>query len=72
MNSKEDEVILESSMPWVLGFAVGVMGLVGLFVAAGAEHPLAYWGGLAFFAFAVGLVIRQVKRAFDRVGPFGP
>jgi hypothetical protein len=69
MSSKDEKLdaeAWESSVPWILGFLVGLMGITALFVSAGAENSFAYWDGLAFFAFAVGLIMYQVKRAFDR------
>ncbi len=45
---------------------VGLMGIVGLFVAARAGHGMAYYGGLTFFAFAVLFVFLMIKRGFDR------
>ena len=46
--------------------AVGVMGLVGLFVAARAGHGMAYSGGLVFFVFAVLFVFLMIKHAYDK------
>ena len=46
--------------------AVGIMGLVALFVAARAGHGIAYDGGLAFFAFAILFVFLMIKRGFDK------
>jgi trans-aconitate 2-methyltransferase len=43
-----------------------VLGLVGLFVASRAHEEVGYYGGLAFFIFALGLILLQIKRAFDR------
>jgi hypothetical protein len=51
---------------WILGSVTAVLSLVGLFVASRAEEEVAYYGGLVFFAFAVGLILFQVKRAWDR------
>jgi hypothetical protein len=46
--------------------AVGLMGIVGLFVAARAGHGMPYYGGLTFFVFAVLFVFLMIKRGFDR------
>ena len=46
--------------------AVGVMGLVALFLAARAGHGAAYSGGLTFFAFAVLFIFLMIKRGFDK------
>jgi hypothetical protein len=51
---------------YVLSGAVAAMGLVGLFVAARAGHGMTYYGGLAFFAFAVLFVFLMIKRSFDK------
>jgi hypothetical protein len=46
--------------------AVGVMGVVALFLAAHAGHGMAYSAGLTFFAFAVLFVFLMIKRAYDK------
>jgi len=51
---------------WVLSAVTAVLGLVGLFVASRAHEEVGYYGGLAFFIFALGLILLQIKRAFDR------
>jgi len=51
---------------YVLSGVVGIMGLVGLFVAARAGHGMTYYGGLTFFAFAVLFVFLMIKRAYDK------
>jgi len=56
--------ILPGSFVW--SGAVGIMGLVGLFVAARAGHGIAYDGGLVFFAFAVLFIFLMIKRGFDK------
>lgn len=50
---------------WILSGVVGLLGLVGLFVAAGAHSGPVYWAGLLLFAVAVGFIMYQVKRAYD-------
>lgn len=50
---------------WVLSGLVALMGVVGLFVAARVGHSMPYWGGLAFFLFAVLFVFYMIKRGFD-------
>lgn len=53
---------------WVWCGAVGLMGIVGLFVASGAQTgTVGYWGGIAFFAFAILFIILQIKVHFDHV-----
>jgi hypothetical protein len=51
---------------WILSAITAVLGVVGLFVASRAHEEVGYYGGLIFFVFSVGLIMFQVKRAFDR------
>jgi len=51
---------------WILSAVTAVLGLVGLFVASRAHEEVGYYGGLEFFIFALGLILLQIKRAFDR------
>lgn len=55
------------TMTWVRGGAIGVVGLLGLVVAAGGGG-FAYWGGLVVFALAVVSLFRMIGRAFDGQG----
>ncbi len=51
---------------WILCGLVGIFGVAGLFVAAGAgPEPVPYWGGIGFFVFAVLFIFLQMKRAYD-------
>jgi hypothetical protein len=52
---------------WILGGATAILGIVGLYVASHAHDEVGYYGGLIFFIFAVGLILFQVKRGFDRL-----
>ena len=52
---------------WVMGVFVGVLGLVGLFMAAGARDGAVYGFGLGVFLFAVLFVFLLIKRGFDAV-----
>lgn len=52
------------TMIWVRGGVIGVVGLLGLVVAAGGSG-FAYWGGLVVFALAVASLFRMIGRAFD-------
>jgi len=54
---------------WLWGGLAGLFGIIGLFVSArgGAQNPVAYYGGLAFFGFCVLFIAFQVKRACDHV-----
>ena len=38
---------------WVIGILVGLIGLLGLFMASRATDVVFYWIGLLFFVFAV-------------------
>jgi uncharacterized membrane protein len=49
---------------FVIGALVGLLGLVGLFLAAGSHDGL-YEAGLIFFAFAVLFVFWLIKRSYD-------
>lgn len=51
---------------WVLGAVTALLALVGLYVASNAHDEVGYYGGLLFFVFAVGLILYQIKRAFNR------
>lgn len=53
---------------WVMGAFVGVLGLVGLVLAAGAHDVPIYGFGLGVFGFAILFVFFLVKRSFDRAG----
>ena len=50
----------------VICVAVGLIGLVGLFMAAGAHESAFYEAGLIMAAFAVFFVFWQIKRGYDR------
>ena len=56
----------ENVGPWILGTLLGLLSLVGLFMASGAKDGLFYGVGLAFFLFGVlfifGLIHRYVGR----------
>ncbi|HKF62993.1 MAG TPA: hypothetical protein VKB42_16630 [Dongiaceae bacterium] len=58
----------KSGLPdnFIYAGAVGVMGVVALFLAARAGHGAAYSGGLTFFAFAVLFIFLMIKRGFDK------
>ena len=47
------------------GAVIGLVGLVGLFVAASGSG-FAYWGGLLIFVLAILLIFQLIGRAFDR------
>jgi hypothetical protein len=50
---------------WVMSVFVGVLGLVGLLMAANARDAAIYGFGLGVFVFAILFVFFIVKRAFD-------
>ena len=56
---------------WILGGLIAIFGIVGLFVSSGAgtEQPVAYFGGLAFFIFAMLFILLLIKRGFDHAKP---
>ena len=47
---------------WVLGAALGVLSLVGLFVASRALEQAFYWGGLAVAVVAVAVIFWLIAR----------
>lgn len=49
---------------WIRGAVIGIVGLLGLFVAASGDG-FAYWGGLLVFAVAVLLLFRMIGHSFD-------
>lgn len=51
---------------YIFGAVTGLMGLVGLFVAARAGHGAPYYGGLTFFVFAILFVFLLIKHAYDK------
>jgi cytochrome c oxidase subunit II len=53
------------SRNWVLGGLAGIVGLGGLFLAAGSDGAVGYYGGLALFAIGVLIVFYRVKLTFD-------
>jgi hypothetical protein len=53
---------------WIWCGCVALMGIAGLFVAARGGESVPYWGGLAFFAFAVLFIFFMIKRGFDEAG----
>ncbi|MBX6323545.1 MAG: hypothetical protein IRY94_17130 [Rhodospirillaceae bacterium] len=56
----------EEAARWIWCGLVAVMGIVGLFVAAGSAHNVvSYWGGIGFFVFAVLFILLQIKLGFD-------
>lgn len=52
---------------WITGGIAGLIGLVGLFVAAASETTALYVTGLVVFVLALVLDFWLVKRWFDRI-----
>lgn len=50
---------------WVMGGFVGLLGLVGLVLAAGAKDIAVHGFGIALFVFAVLYDFWLIKRGFD-------
>ncbi|HEX6093359.1 MAG TPA: hypothetical protein VFZ07_08405 [Dongiaceae bacterium] len=52
---------------WIWCGIAFLFGVIALFVSArgGPEQPVAYYGGLLFFAFTVGFVLYLIKLHFD-------
>ncbi len=53
---------------WVLGVLVGILGLVGLFLASGATTGGLYFGGLGLVGLSILMIGYLVKRHYDEVG----
>jgi hypothetical protein len=51
---------------WIVGGMIGVLGIIGLLVAAHAEDTPMYLVGIIFFLFAVLFDAWLVKQSFDR------
>lgn len=50
---------------WCVGALIGVLGLVGLFLASRAVDDALYIFGLALFGFAILFIFGTIRRAFD-------
>jgi hypothetical protein len=59
---------------WVANVIVGVIGLLGLYVASRATDNTFYAMGLIVFVLAVAFIFYSIRRAFDEAGarPRGP
>ena len=59
---------------WIANGIVGVIGILGLFVASRATDSTFYSLGLIVFALAVAFIFYSIRRAFDEAGarPRGP
>jgi hypothetical protein len=56
----------DSIGPWVLGTAMGLLGLIGLALASAAEDTVFYGTGLALFLFGVLFVFGLIHRCVGR------
>ena len=54
----------DSDGKWVFGAVMGVIGLVGLFMASRAADQVFYWTGLVFFLFGVVAIFALIGRAY--------
>jgi hypothetical protein len=52
--------------PWILGTAMGLLGLIGLALASAAEDAVLYGTGLALFLFGVLFVFGLIHRCVGR------
>lgn len=50
---------------WIIGGVMGLLALLGLYLAAHAVDAVFYWFGLGLTAFALVFVFGLMKRAFD-------
>jgi cytochrome c oxidase subunit 2 len=52
---------------WVLGGVAGMLGVVGLFAAAGSGvgRPVSYYGGVGLFVLSVLFIFNLIKATFD-------
>jgi hypothetical protein len=56
---------MDGTGKWIAGGGVGVLGVIGLFLASGADDRGIYVFGLALFAFAIFYVFALIKQGFD-------
>lgn len=56
---------MEGVYSWIMGGVAGILGVLGLFLAAGAGDGGIYLFGLLLFAFALLFVFSRIKAAFD-------
>jgi len=56
---------MDGTLKWIASGLVGVLGIVGLFLAANAHDRGIYVFGLALAGFAVVYVFAQMKQGFD-------
>jgi hypothetical protein len=56
---------MEGSLKWIACGFVGVLGIIGLFLAANAADRGIYVFGLGLAAFAIIYIFAQMKQGFD-------
>ena len=56
---------MDGTAKWCAGGLVALLGVIGLFLAAGAVDRGIYFFGLAIFAFAVFYIFALIKQGFD-------
>ena len=47
---------------WITGALFGLVGLVGLFMASGAQDDMFYFSGLVMFVFSILLIFRLISK----------
>ena len=45
--------MIDTTVTWIIGALVALLGIAGLFLASRAVDGAIYWTGLLFFAFSV-------------------
>lgn len=58
---------MKGTAKWIASGIVGILGIVGLFLAASALDPGIYVFGLGLAAFSVTYISAQLKQSFDAV-----
>ena len=56
----------DSLGPWILGTAMGLLGLIGLALASAAEDTVLYGTGLALFLFGILFIFGLIHRCVGR------
>lgn len=56
---------MQGTGKWIAGGMIGLIGILGLFLAAKSHDATFYYAGLAVFALAVLIIGAMVKRGFD-------
>jgi hypothetical protein len=73
-NSRPEERTVDNIGRWVTSGVIGLIGILGLFVASRATDDTFYSLGLIVFVIAVAVIFYMIRRAFDEAGarPRGP